>query len=159
MWWLWNEIIIFLLPFYFFARGGHAPPHGPGRGRACVRAKIPRVCGSFLKKQGVPSHTLKHHKISRLAPVLPSLLPPERGKLNTNARLNIRPKNENRAQLGGEMLRNISNNIINMYYKNTTRGQVKGTTWGPCAPPRDCPSGGARGGARARKNTEGWRVI
>jgi hypothetical protein len=38
--------------------------------------------------------------------VLQSLLPPERGKLNTNARLNIRPKNEKRAQLGGEMLRN-----------------------------------------------------
>ncbi len=88
--------------------------------------------------------------------MVPSLLPPERGKLNTNARLNIRPKNENRAQLGGEILRNdnkISATTSSTYTTRTQHGPSEGdNVGGPCAPPpRETALRAGHGGERAKK--------
>ena len=80
---------------------------------------------------------------------VPSLCPPERGKQKHNSETNYETDKTQSGAVGRENVpqcrQNITNNNINMSYKNTTQGQVKGTTWGAMCPPERPPFGRGTG--------------
>ena len=140
------------------------PPFGRGAGR---RARVPKYKGFAVhKKRNARGSPCTQNPIIKTHVWHPWSRPCchlRGGNTNTNATSNMRQENENRAHVRGEMMRSdgkISAITSSTCNTRLQHGPSEGdSVWGPCAPPRDRPSGGARGGARACQNTKGLRFI